>query len=338
MRISWSDAGKAGGGRPPNWAGKRRKPKLMKPTEQFSLTGRDGHPLRAYSWLPEDKESIRGIVQIAHGLAEHALRYGRLAQALNENGFAVYANDHRGHGKTAELPEDLGFFANQDGWSLLIHDMYLLHQHAAEAHPGQPLFLLGHSMGSFLSQEFIAEYGSKLKGAVLSASVDSAGPIRPVGVAVAKVERWRLGSKGRSPLLHAMSFGDYNKPFAPTRTEYDWLSRDPAEVDKYVEDPLCGQPSTTQLWIDLLEGLGRISSTTMRKKVPKDLPLYLLTGTQDPVTQNGKGLERLAKAYRSAGVKDVTVKQYPNARHECFNETNREEVTADLITWLDSLY
>lgn len=308
----------------------------MEPTKTISFEGRDGQSLQGYAWLPEgDEAGWKGVLQIAHGLAEHALRYGRLAAVFNEAGFAVYAHDHRGHGQSATTGDDLGFFAGNEGWSLVVHDMFAMNNLIATAHPSLPRILLGHSMGSFLTQQYISEHGDSVVGAVLSASIDDAGFLRKLGVLAAKFERWRMGQRGKSKLLNAMSFGDYNKPFKPNRTEFDWLSRDPAEVDKYVADPLCGFIASTQLWLDLLGGLGELAKPSTRSRVPNALPLYLLTGTKDPVTNFGKAVDGLAKAYKAAGSQDVTVKQYPDARHECFNETNRDEVTSDLLAWCE---
>lgn len=309
---------------------------MKEPTQQISFEGRDGHTIHGYTWMPEDPSKMIGIVLIIHGMAEHALRYSRLAAALNEAGFGVYAHDQRGHGITAEIPEDMGFFAVADGWRLLIHDVYVLERRVQEQHPDLPVFMVGHSMGSFVTQQFLADHGGDLAGAALSASVDHAGLLRSIGLGIARVETWRLGQKGRSKLLHSMSFGDYNKPFKPNRTEYDWLSRDEAEVDIYQNDPLCGFISTTQMWCDLLEGLGEMARPATRKRVPDELPLYLLTGSMDPVTRMGKATQGLADAYKHAGSKDVTLKIYAGARHECFNETNRDEVANDLIAWLKS--
>lgn len=306
----------------------------MEPTQTYTFEGRDGYKVHGYAWLPKREGPWKGIVQVAHGMAEHALRYGRFAKALNAVGLGVYAHDHRGHGKTAQIPEDLGFFAEQDGWSLVVHDMYVLNQKIHSEHPDTPVFLLGHSMGSFLSQSYIAKHASTLSGVILSASVDHAGLLRSIGAIVARIEARRIGKRGASSLLNSMSFGDYNKAFKPNRTEFDWLSRDPDEVDAYVADPLCGFIVSSQLWIDLLDALGVIAQKTTRAQVPNALPILLLTGSKDPVTRNGKAVIGLEKAYRTAGVQDVTRKEYPEGRHEMLNETNRDEVTHDIIEWI----
>ncbi len=192
-------------------------------------------------------------------------------------------------------------------------------------------------MGSFMAQHFISEHGEALAGAVLSGSGGKPSPLAIAGRLIARIERLRLGARGRSGLLHAFSFGAFNKPFEPARTPFDWLSRDRAEVDKYVADPLCGFRASVQLWIDLLDALGEVTSAQRQALIPKRLPIYIIAGSRDSVSGNAKSLEPLLAAYRDAGLERVTHRFYADARHELFNETNREEVTRDLIAWLDGV-
>lgn len=310
----------------------------MKPTQIFSFKGRDGSKIAAYNWLPSiDQEKWKGIIQISHGMAEHALRYGRFAKALNEAGYAVYAHDHRGHGKNITQAKNQGFFAEKDGWALVVNDIHVLNQNIKSDHPTLPITLFAHSMGTFISQQYVAEYGETLSGLILSASIDNAGFLRKVGLFIAKIERLRIGSRGQSKLLNAMSFGDFNKPFKPNRTEFDWISRDTAEVDKYINDPLCGFIVTTQLWIDLLQGLGVMALPETRNRAPSTLPILLITGGDDPVTHKSKTVDELKLAYEKAGVKNISAKKYPGGRHESLNETNHAEITADIIDWLNAI-
>jgi alpha-beta hydrolase superfamily lysophospholipase len=299
----------------------------------FTLTATDGVPLFVYRWLPD--ATPKAVVQIAHGLAEHAGRYARLAAALTAAGYAVYANDHRGHGGTAGQPQELGFFAASEGWRKCVDDLWQLNRRIAADHSGLPIVLIGHSMGSFLAQHVISEHGEALAGVVLSASNGKPPPLAAVGRLIARIERFRLGPRGKSALIHGLAFGAFNKPFAPARTEFDWLSRDAAEVDKYVADPLCGFRSSVQLWIDLLDALSEIADPARQARIPKRLPILVIAGANDPVSANTKGLQQLLAAYRGAGLERVIHRFYPAARHELFNEVNREEVTRDLIAWLD---
>jgi alpha-beta hydrolase superfamily lysophospholipase len=309
--------------------------KTLTPTQEFSFKGRDHVQIAAYSWLPTtNQKSWKGVIQISHGMAEHALRYGRFAKALNDAGYVVYAHDHRGHGKTIAQTDDQGFFAEKDGWNLVVDDTFILNQKIKTNHPTLPIILFAHSMGTFISQQYVAKHGETLAGLILSASIDNAGFLRNIGLIIAKIERLRIGARGQSNLLNTMSFGDFNKPFKPNRTEFDWLSRDDSAVDKYINDPLCGFIVTTQLWIDLLQGLGTMALPSTRKSVPSTLPILLITGEDDPVTQKGKTVDELKLAYEKAGIKNVSAKKYTGGRHESLNETNRDEVTTDIIAWL----
>ena len=271
-------------------------------------------------------------MQIAHGMAEHSARYVRFAEALARHGFAVIAHDHRGHGETAASPADLGFFAEHDGWAKVVADLGAVQAAARAAWPGVPVLLFAHSMGSFVAQDFIAEQGHSLAGLVLSGSNSTAPPL--VGRLFARVERLRLGPRGRSRILHAQAFGAFNKAVANPRTNFDWLSRDAAEVDAYAADPLCGFVVTTQFWIDLLDALPRLATDCHKARVPKHLPILSIAGTADPVSAGGRGLTPLIDGYRRAGLQ-VDHRLYEGARHELLNEINREAVTREVIEWLD---
>lgn len=308
----------------------------MSSASTFTLATPDGIDLFVYCWLPVQQP--KAIVQIAHGLAEHAARYARLADALNSAGYAVYANDHRGHGRTVKSADDLGFFAERDGWRKCVDDLWQLNRHLAAAkHPGLPIVLLGHSMGSTLAEQFMGDpdRGNALAGVVLSGANGKPTFLAKIGGAITRAERARLGVRGKSKLVQSLTFDAFNKKFAPARTAFDWLSRDPAEVDKYVADPLCGFPATVQLWMDLLGGWAEVSRAAHRNRVPKALPLYLIAGGRDPVSGNTRQLGPWMADYRAAGLVNLTHKFYPEARHELFNESNREEVTTNLIGWLD---
>jgi alpha-beta hydrolase superfamily lysophospholipase len=314
-------------------------------TVSFALAATDGVELFVYGWLPLGQP--KAVVQIVHGLSEHAGRYTRLAEALTASGYAVYACDLRGHGRTARKPEDLGLFAEHDGWAKCIDDVWQLNRHIATDHPGLPIVLLGHSMGSTLAEQFLSEqntgkesasqYGDALAGVVLSGANGKPTALAAMGRLIARIERWRLGPRGHSSLILALTFKAFNKQFAPARTDFDWLSRDPSEVDQYVADPLCGFPATIQLWIDLLDAWNNVSRPSRQTRIPKTLPIYVIAGGRDPVSANTKTLARMLSAYRAAGLKQVQHRFYPEARHELFNETNRDDVTHDLISWLDSV-
>jgi len=287
-----------------------------------------------HQWFPKNKKRIKGVVQIAHGMAEHSKRYRRFAEALTQEGFAVYANDHRGHGKTAGSLENVGYFADENGWDLVVNDMHKLTQIIKDNHPGVPVFLFGHSMGSFLSRNYIFLFGHEIKGVILSGTGGNPGLLGKIGYLVAKNESKKHGKKFRSPKLKELSFGKFNNAFKPNRTEFDWLSRDDAEVDKYVKDPYCGGDFTARFYEDLLTGINAINNMKNIKRIPKDLPIYLFSGEKDPVGNKTKGVKQVFKSYQKAGIRDVTLKFYEDGRHEMLNETNRKEVFKDVITWL----
>lgn len=301
-------------------------------TEQFKVKSQDGLDLHVYRW--GDPSAARAVVQICHGLAEHAGRYERLGRALAASGYVAYAHDHRGHGQTATSEDQLGFFAYTNGWERLLDNIDCVTEALGERHPRTPLVLLGHSMGSFATQHLMARNPGRYHAVVLSGSSDRPFlALEAGGRLIARGERLRQGPKGHSKLLYMLTFGSYNRKIKNPTTEFDWLSRDPDEVAKYIDDPLCGFTATNQLWIDMLDAISQLRPG-LRAKVPCDLPILVLSGDQDPVGEYGRGVKKLVANLRAQGLTQVTDHLYPGGRHEMFNETNREEVTADLLSWL----
>lgn len=300
----------------------------------FAFQTVDGATLHVRGWVIEQPKAI---VQVLHGMAEHGARYRRLAEALADAGYNTYAHDHRGHGKSVPEGQPPGHKADSDGWNRIVEDAHGVNREIAKRHPGIPIIALGHSMGSFILQQLLFEHPNDMIAAALSGSNGKPPPIAMLGKLVARIERMRVGKRNPSPIMQKLTFDEYNKAFAPNRTEFDWLSRDPEEVDKYVADPLCGFAVSTQVWIDMLAALDRISNPSNVAKVPKGIPLYLFAGDRDPVGDFGKGMKRLYDAYKRAAIFDVRLKLYPGARHESLNETNRQEVIEDFIAWCDEV-
>lgn len=298
--------------------------------ETFWLTSTDATPIYVNRWYPA--QPPKAVLMVAHGMAEHSGRYGRFAEALVAAGFEVYAHDQRGHGKTAEHGL-LGQYAEQGGWNLVVGDLARLNHHIRQQHPQAPIFLLGHSMGSYIGLAYLMQHSCSLQGAILSGSNYQPAALYRLAELLARFERWRQGPSGRSGLLEFATFGSFNKRFKPNRTEFDWLSRDPAEVDKYVSDPLCGFRCVNQLWIDLFAGLQQISPLDSLAQIDNSLPLLVIGGACDPVS-DGKRQADLANALRAAGNPHVQLQLYPDARHEVLNESNRDEVTTYIIDWL----
>lgn len=292
----------------------------------------DGQTAWVQSWEPEQRP--RGVVQIVHGMAEHGGRYARLAAALTAKGFAVYAQDLPGHGRTAGALAALGHFGEHGEWQMGLSAINGVRALIEQQQPGIPLFMLGHSMGSFLTQHYLVEHGQGLAGAILSASSASMGPLRGLGEALMRAEARLFGADHRSALAEALTFKDFNRRFRPTRTSADWLSRDAAEVDAYVADPYCGFRCSAGLWAELLHAGESLDEPARLIRIPKKLPVLLIAGSADPVCQNGLGSHQLAKLYRDTGLEFVEIEVYPDARHELLNETCREQVTQDLLEWL----
>lgn len=298
--------------------------------ENISLKSVSGKALRVYVWPVENPKAV---VQLVHGMAEHMGRYDRLALALNAAGYAVIGNDHLGHGPAADRGE-LGYFGPRDGWDHLIEDMHQVTQYAKKRFPGVKYVLLGHSMGSFCTREYLIRYGGELDGCVISGTGWHPAALATAARGMAALTGAFSWTKPAN-FVNKMGFGSYNKAFEPARTPFDWLSRDEKEVDKYVADPLCGFVFTARGFYDMFGGLKALSDLSRLQKMPKALPVYFLSGAMDPVGTNGEGVKTVARQFRDAGMQDVTVKLYEGGRHEMFNEINRDEVTGDLIAWLN---
>lgn len=298
-------------------------------TEHFEIAADESHTIHGTRWIPDG--TTKSAIQLFHGLGEHHVRYERFARVATERGFAVVAHDHRGHGPNCE---ELGFFADTDGWQKLLDDGRAVRRQIDQHFPDRPRVLLGHSMGSYIAQAYVMQHPDDQDILVLSASTWTNGASLTAGHFLARLEERRSGARSRSALLNKLGFGNFNRPFEPARTPLDWLSRDEHEVDLYIADPLCDGPYTCSLWKDLTAGLRGISSHSALERIPKNMPMYLTGGSNDPVGGQ-RGITKLAKQYQATEHSDVTVRIYPDGRHEMFNETNREEFTNDLLDWLE---
>ncbi len=301
--------------------------------QRFKLATRDGIEISINKWQPDGDIPCKGVIQIAHGMAEWAYRYDYFANALNQAGYIVYANDHRGHGLTAPSTEDIGYISNGDGFVDMVEDMRELNEFIRQEHPSLPVVLFGHSMGSFLSQRFIQLYGQDIQGVILSGSNGKQSPIINFGIMVAYIEMKTKGRKHRSKLLDSLTFASYSKAFSPNRTDFDWLSRDEKQVDRYIQDPYCGAIFTSSFFYDFLRGLKLITKRKNLRTIPRDIPIYIFSGSMDPVGFFGKGIKNLVDMYNAIGLENVSYKLYPGGRHEMLNEINRDEVIEDIIAW-----
>ncbi|MGI6687319.1 MAG: lysophospholipase [Christensenellales bacterium] len=293
--------------------------------------GHSPYPRSLMLWEPEG--APRGLVVISHGMAEHIARYDAPARHLAAAGHLVCGYNHLGHGEEAPVK---GYFADENGWDRLIEDLDSVIRFLMARHPGLPLALLGHSMGSFVAREYALRHPERLSALVLSGTGHYPAMLCAFARALAGLHcALGMGQK-EAGLIHQLAFAGNNKPFAPAQTPSDWLSRDAAQVQKYQDDPLCGFVFTGRGYYDLFDGLMRLTKLKRLDKLPKELPVLLMSGGEDPVGQQGRGVEKVAGEYRAAGLSRVEVTLYPGCRHELFNETIRERVYEDLARWLAS--
>jgi len=306
----------------------------------------DGTKLFLYCWAVEQQtaDKPKAIVHIVHGMSEHALRYKRLAEKLAAAGIEVWAADQRGHGKTADLNINkpgrgglLGHCADGNGFGFVVKDIHALNSEIRKCRPNVPIILLGHSWGSFITQNYIEEYSNDLiiSACVLSGTRGPGDFAVKAGVPFLTLLAALRGQRNGSLLARAMADGAYNKPFKPNRTYADWLSRDEKEVDKFVADPLCGNLCSVGFYRDLVRLLNKIHLGKSMKRISRSLPVYVFSGSADPVGSMGASPTALVNAYRKMGIKDVEFVLYPGARHETLNETNREEVMDNLLSWIN---
>ena len=299
------------------------------------FTCSDGRVLSYNLWLPSPNIEIKAFLQILHGMAEHSGRYSRFAEYLNKQGYAVFCADLRGHGAKAS-EDELGWFAETDGWERIAEDSFELANHLTSQYNASMTFLLGHSLGSFLATTVLVKHPDFYSGGIIMGTGCSKGLMGKMGKLICKRQIRKNGSKSPGVTMNKLSFGAYNKAFEPVATDFDWLSRDAKEVEKYVKDPRCGFLCTNGLFYDLLTGIEFANNRANIRKLPKDIPIMIISGEMDPVGDFGKGVRKVYNLFVNAGIVDVKLELIPGARHEVLNETNRKEVYGILADWLDS--
>lgn len=299
-----------------------------------AMTSSDSHMVYYHAWIP-DNNVVKGVVHLLHGMAEYSQRYERFATFLNKRGLALYAQDHRGHGLTATKAGDtLGWFAEKDGWMRIAQDALELSHRITIDFPKKPIFLMGHSMGSFLARTIIAESPDLYDGVIIMGTGASMGILGKIGGMIARSHVKKHGSKFVDEQLDRMSFGSYNKRISNPSSSFAWLSRDEKEVKKYIDDPLCGFVCTAKFFEDMLEGIALANSLERAKRLEKDLPILIISGDMDPVGNYGKGVKKVHDLYVQAGMQNLTLTLVEGARHELLNETNKLETMDILASWI----
>ena len=281
--------------------------------------------------LPEDG-NVKAVFQIAHGMAEHCDRYDWFAEKLCEAGYAVFINNHLGHKGSVKNDDMLGFFGEKDGWLNLVEDMRKTTELAKKEFPDLPFIVFGHSMGSFICRAYTSRYTDI--DAAIYCGTGGPNPAAAMGITVANTIGKIKGVMYRSPLIDKMAFGAYNKR-CPKRTAFDWLTKDEEIVDKYIDDKYCGFMFTTAGYRDLFSALGFVSKTEWAERVPEKLPIFIVSGAEDPVGTYGEGVKKVYEMLRVTGHTDVEMKLYEGDRHEILNELDRDTVAADIIAFAD---
>lgn len=303
---------------------------------EFKLRMRDGKELNIHKWTIDDEVKPRGVIQIIHGMAEHGKRYDRFARELLKEGYVVYADDHRGHGKSADSIKDLGYICDKDGFHTMVHDENEINQFIKKENPGLKVYVFGHSMGSFLSQRYMELYGDTIDGVILSGTNGKPSVTMKSGIILSWILMMFTGRKGSGKVMDKAGFGNYNDKYEKVRTQYDWLSRDEAEVDKYIEDSFCGGIFPVSFFYDFLRGLSAIHKKKNLSGINPKVPVQIISGDMDPVGFYGEGVKALYRELQQLGVENVNCRLYEGARHEILNEINRDEVTSDIIKCLNT--
>ena len=307
----------------------------MSVNQEFRFPSADGATtLYGRIWVP-DHGAPKAVLQLVHGIAEHIGRYDRFARFMSDHGYLVCAEDHLGHGNTPENAEDLGYTADKDGWVKMTDNVRALHERITPQYPGIPYFILGHSMGSFLTRSYLIRYPGTVDACALLGTGQQPESVLKAGLAACRLEQIRLGRRGRSKLLQSLCFGAYNSQFKPNRTESDWVCPVDEVVDAYIADPFCQVMPTVTLMRDMLTGIRFNQQAENLAKMDKTTPVFFLSGDQDPVGSNGKGVRAAYQSFLDAGCSHVRLKLYPGGRHEMLNEHNWQDVYDELLSWFD---
>lgn len=303
--------------------------------DEFYFPSKDGNTeIHTIEWKP-DKE-VKAVLQICHGMLEYIERYNEFAQFLCDKGYYVVGNDHLGHGKSVQAKSEYGFFNEKYGNVCVLGDIHTLRQRTAKRYPDVPYFILGHSMGSSLLRQYIQMYGNGLSGVVLMGTVaDHKKAVLAFGKELCRIMAVFRGWHYRSKLVDALALGGYNKKFRPARTQADWITSDCERLEKYTADPLCAFRFTVNAYYNMFLGMMSTQQKESVYMIPKGLPVFFVSGAEDPVGEFGKGVQKIYEKYLAAGIQDVSLRLYTGDRHEILNETDRRQVYEDLLGWFE---
>lgn len=302
--------------------------------EEFYFASRDGqNRLHAVRYTPDDGQ-VRCVVQIIHGMAEYVERYEGFAKFLTDRGFAVTGEDHLGHGKSVPEGGKYGYFCEQDPATVVVRDVHRLKKMTQALYPEVPYVIVGHSMGSFILRNYICRYGSGIDGAVIMGTGMQPAALVNTAKVLAAVQKVFCGSRHVSGLIDKAAFGSYNKKIQNLRTDKDWLTKDEDAVDRYIKDPLCGFVFTVNGFATSFELISRIRKAENLDKIPKTLPVFMISGTDDPVGDYGEGVKRACESLQEAGLENICLKLYETDRHELLNETDKDTVMEDIYDWI----
>jgi len=293
----------------------------------------DGH--RVFVRIYEPDGEVIGRFHILHGMGEHGGRYDAFASMLCELGYFVTAHDHRGHGQTAQMNGKLGYFADENGFNRVVEDVYEVVQHVRYDYKKIPIYIFGHSMGSFIARRYIQLYSDHVDGCILCGTGVTTS-LHKVGNMIARTVVKSKGKESKGELMNELTLGSFNKQFTNTKTAFDWLTSDQDEIQKYIDDPLCGFIASNQFFVDLTDGLVLINQKGENERIRKDLPILLISGSADPVGNNGKGVYKVGEQLKKAGLLHVVIYLFEDMRHEILNEVNKEQVYNVVTRWLKS--
>lgn len=302
--------------------------------EDFYFDSRDGeHKIHAIKWIPDVEKPVC-ILQIVHGMAEYIDRYDGFANYMADRGILVVGDDHLGHGQSVKPGELYGYFCKEDAHTVLVRDEHRLKKMIQKQYEGVPYLILGHSMGSFITRNYLLKYGAGIDGAIIMGTGMHTKPELLFGIAMSKIQRLFFGDKHVATLINALTFGAYNQRIKSPKTSFDWISRNEDNIRKYAEDPLCGFTFTVNGFETLFKLILSLQDQDKLKKMPANLPVFFLSGTDDPVGNYGKSVRQVYQSFKEIGMENVRMKLYPKDRHELLNEVDREDVYGDIYRWI----